>query len=86
MPDEDYHFYNSYLQLLSKSSVNYQNPELMLFTIIELVGATCYSCILYQQPVSLEEYKPYLHKSIDRILESFSESPSNTISETGHTI
>ena len=86
MPDEDYHFYDSYLQLLSKSSVNYQNPELMLFTIIELVGATCYSCILYQQPVSLEEYKPYLHKSIDRILESFSDSPGNTISETGHTI
>lgn len=86
MPDEDYHFYDSYLQLLSKSSVTYKNPELMLFTIIELVGATCYSCILYQQPVSLEEYKPYLHKSIDRILESFSEAPGNTISKTGHTI
>lgn len=86
MPDEDYDFYESYLQLLAKSNVTYKNPELMLFTIIELVGATCYSCILYQQPVSLEEYKPYLHKSIDRILESFSEDPGNTISKTGHTI
>lgn len=86
MPDENYHFYDSYLQLLAKSNVTYKNPELMLFTIIELVGATCYSCILYQQPVSLEEYKPYLHKSIDRILESFSEDPGNTISKTGHTI
>ncbi len=74
MPDEDYHFYESYLQLLSKNGVTYRNPELMLFTIIELVGATCYSCILYEQPVSMEEYKPYLHQAIDGILKGFSET------------
>lgn len=86
MPDEDYRFYDSYLQLLSKNSVTYRNPELMLFTIIELVGATCYSCILYQQPVSMEEYKPYLHKTIDGILKSFSQDSANTISAVHHTI
>jgi AcrR family transcriptional regulator len=72
MPDEDYHFYDSYLALLSEKGISYENAELMLFTIIELVGSTCYSCILYQQPVSLSEYKPYLHKAIDGILQSFS--------------
>ena len=84
--EDDFPFFQEYLNLLDQSDVQYDSPELLLFTIIELVGATCYSCILYQQPVSLEEYKPYLHKSIDRILESFSDSPGNTISETGHTI
>lgn len=73
MPDEDYHFYQSYLQLLEKSGKKYKEPELMLFTIIELVGATCYSCILYEQPVSIDEYKPYLKKVIEGILESFLE-------------
>lgn len=76
MPDEEYHFYKSYLDLLSQNDVTYCNPELMLFTIIELVGSTCYSCILYQQPVSLEEFKPFLHKSIDGILDAFSEKPT----------
>ena len=45
--------------------------ELMLFTILELVGSTCYSCILYQQPVSMEEYLPYLHQTIRQIFITF---------------
>nr|WP_294527434.1 TetR/AcrR family transcriptional regulator [uncultured Blautia sp.] len=71
--DEDYHFYQSFLDLLAHSGRTFQSPELVLFTIIELVGSTCYSCILYSQPVALEEYKPYLHNSIDALLDTFSE-------------
>lgn len=73
MPDEGYHFYQSYLDLLAKSGKNYKNPDILLFTIVELVGGSCYSCILYQQPVGLDEYRPYLHKSIDKIMETFVE-------------
>lgn len=73
MPDEDYHFYQSYLKLLEKSGEKYKEPELMLFTIIELVGASCYSCILYEQPVSIDEYKPYLRNAIKGIMDSFLE-------------
>lgn len=76
-PYEDYHFYQSYLNLLSQNGRTYPNPELLLFTIIELVGASCYSCILYQQPVSLEEYRPYLHKAIDGIMQASSEAPDS---------
>lgn len=71
MPDEGYHFYQSYLKLLEKTGKHYKNPELLLFTIIELVGSSCYSCILYQQPVGLAEYRPYLHQCIDKIMEAF---------------
>ncbi|MCI5901504.1 MAG: TetR/AcrR family transcriptional regulator [Blautia sp.] len=72
LPDEDYEFYQSYLELLAKYNRNFTNPKLMLYTIIELVGSTCYSCILFQQPASLSEYKPYLYRAINGILNEFS--------------
>lgn len=79
MPDEDYHFYQSYLDMLSKSRVTYENPELLLFTIIELVGSSCYSCILYQQPVPLVQYRPYLHASITAIMKTFEAAPDQPV-------
>lgn len=69
--DEEYPFYEHYLALLKKSGKAYSHEELMLFTIIELVSSTCYSCILYEQPVSMTEYKPFLYRSIQGILHSF---------------
>lgn len=71
--EEDYQFYQAYLDLLHQSDITYHSPELLLFTIIELVSSTSYSCILYSQPVCLSEYRPYLHKTIDCILQAFSE-------------
>ena len=47
---------------------NYSNPEMTLFTIIELAGTTCFNSIIYNIPVSIEEYKPYLYKIIRNIL------------------
>ncbi len=80
MPDDEYNFYQSYLDMLAQNGLHYKNPELLLFTIIELVGATCYSCILYQQPVSMTEYRPYLHKTISGIMKTFSQD--NTLCST----
>lgn len=71
MPDDEYNFYQSYLNLLAQNGLHYKNPELLLFTIIELVGSTCYSCILYQQPVPMTEYRPYLHTTISGIMKTF---------------
>jgi AcrR family transcriptional regulator len=71
VPDRNFRFYEMYLNLLKKTGRNFSNPEMMLFTIIELVSSTCYSCILYEQPASMEEYKPYLHKAIRGIIQSF---------------
>ena len=72
IPDEDRAFYEAYLELLEKDEASYEHPDMMLFSVIELASSTCYSCILYQQPVSLNEYLPYLHRSIDGILDSYS--------------
>lgn len=69
--DDDFPFFQEYLNLLDQSDVQYDSPELLLFTIIELVSSTSYSCILHSQPVSLAEYRPYLHRTIDCILQAF---------------
>ncbi len=71
--DESREFYSYYLELVRKSSITDAEAELLLFTILELVGSTCYSCILYEQPLPMDEYMPYLHRSIHHILLSFLE-------------
>ena len=42
-----------------------------IFTIMELVGSTCYSVILEGEPADLDSFRPYLHRSIRAILDSF---------------
>ncbi len=46
----------------------FANPEMTLFTIVELAGATCFNSIMYDIPVPIEEYKPYLYRIIRGIL------------------
>ena len=73
VPDEDVPFNRYYAEQIANFQVHCPEPELMLFTVIELVGSACYSCILYQQPVSMQEYLPYLHRSIRAILGAYTE-------------
>lgn len=67
IPEESRQFFDRYMELLEESNIQCDEPELMLFTITELVGSTCYNCILLKQPVSMEEYLPYLHEAIHHI-------------------
>ncbi len=57
--------------VLDRTGEQVDNLLLLMYTIIELVGGTCYSVILENDPVTLAEYKPYLYKSICSIIESF---------------
>ena len=66
-------FYDHYKTALKKYNIDCPTPELLLFTIIELIGSTSYNCIHNSQPVSMEEYLPYLHKSLHHILLAFTE-------------
>ena len=43
--------------------------EVVVYTIIELVSSTCHSVILEQDPVDIEQYKPYLYQIIRGIVE-----------------
>ena len=69
--EEEIQFYDHYRNSLVKYNVNCENPDLLLFTLIELISSTSYNCILHEKPVSMEEYKPYLHKSLKKVYEVF---------------
>lgn len=59
---------DTFLSLMEKSEYRYQNPELVMYLIIELVSGASYNAILYREPVSLEELKPSLYRTIRQIL------------------
>lgn len=67
--DDDVNLIEVYDRLLETSPCSFADPEVMLFMIIELVSSTCYSAILYKEPCTLEELKPYLYDSIRAIVE-----------------
>ncbi len=73
LPNEDIPFYKFYIERMAKHDFHCKQPELMLFTILELVGSVCNSCILYKQPLPMEEYLPYLHMSIKAIMKAYAE-------------
>ncbi len=65
---EDMNFYEGYHMMLDSSGRKFDNPDLMLFMIVELVGGCCYQVILHEKPVTLEELKPRLYDAIRDII------------------
>lgn len=66
--DKEIDFYNIYTRLLNREDCKIKDPEIMLFMIIELISSTCYSSILYSEPVGIEELKPYLFATLRDII------------------
>lgn len=50
------------------SGLRFKDPEVMLFMIIELLSSTCYSSILYGEPLPIGDLKPYLYDAIRAII------------------
>ena len=67
---EDVDFGEVYRKMIEESELEFQDPEVMLFLIIELVGSTGYSSIMYNDPVSLNDLKPHLEKTVRNIIET----------------
>ncbi|MDE6961498.1 MAG: TetR/AcrR family transcriptional regulator [Lachnospiraceae bacterium] len=63
-----------YEQLIARSGCRFENPEIIIYLVIELVAGTSYNAILYQDPADIEELKPYLHTMIRRIVEDFDQA------------
>ena len=64
----DSEFLSVYRRVVELSNKKYRDPELLLYMIIELVSSCCYSVILYEEPVSLDELKPSLYQTIRDML------------------
>ena len=65
--DSEVDFYDIYHSMFGDEG-RFENPEVMVFMIIELVGSTCYSAILYGEPVGIDELKPYIFRTIREIM------------------
>lgn len=62
-------FYDAYIELVEAAPEQYDNPQVMLFTIVELVAGACHSCILYNEPLTMTEYKPFLYRTVHNIIQ-----------------
>lgn len=60
-----------YSSMIKESGLNISDPEVMLFLIIELVGSTGYSSIMYDDPVSLNDLKPHLETTVRSIIKQY---------------
>ena len=68
--DDDIDFRNIYDAMLADAPYDIVQPEVMIFMIVELVSSTCYSSILYNEPVDIGELKPYLYICINNIIDT----------------
>ena len=68
MTDDDVDFSEVYQKMIEESDLKLRDPEVMLFMIIELVGSTGYSSIMYSDPVSLDDLKPHLEETVRGII------------------
>ena len=67
--DEVLDFKTFFMNIIEKEQIPIDNPELMIFTIVELINSTCHNVILMDEPVTYSDYKPYLFRTIRLIIE-----------------
>ncbi len=56
--------YTLFIKGIEENHIELENPEVTLFMIIELVSSTCFNSILYDEPLPINEFKPYLYDTI----------------------
>lgn len=60
--------YQLFIKGVKENHIPLKNPEVTLFMIIELVSSTCFNSILYNEPLPIKEYKPYLYETIRSLI------------------
>ncbi len=68
--DDGVDCYDIYGAVFQEDDDRYENPEIMVYMIIELVSSACYNAILVGQPVPIEELKPYIFRTVRQIMQS----------------
>ncbi len=71
MTNDDVDFGEVYRRMIEEAEMKFSDPEMMLFLIIELVGSTGYSSIMYSDPVSLQDLKPHLEQTVKDIINQY---------------
>lgn len=60
--------FNDLYHIMFGDERQFDNPKVMVYMILELVGSTCYSAILYSEPVGIEELRPYLLRTVRAVM------------------
>lgn len=55
-------------RLRAGEELKFKNKDVLVYMIVELVSSTCYSAILYNEPVSIEELKPYIFEIVREMI------------------
>lgn len=58
-----------FLKGIADNNIKIKNPDVTLFMIIELVSSTCFNSILYKNPLPIDEFKPYLFSTIEKLIQ-----------------
>ena len=59
---------NLFQKGIEENNIKLENPDVTLFMIIELVSSTCFNSILYDNPLPIDEFKPYLFTTIRKLI------------------
>ena len=68
MDDNDIKVRELFVNGIKEFNPSIDNPDVILFMIIELTSSTCFSSIMNKEPLPIKEYKPYLYKTIKDML------------------
>ena len=60
--------YPLFLKGIKEQNIKLKNPDVTLYMIIELVSSTCFNSILYNEPLPIEQYKPFLYDAIRKLM------------------
>ncbi len=71
--------YELYVSVFKDCSQKYKNTEILVYMIIEFVISTSYSAILYGEPASLKDLKPYLYDTIRAMMKAQEIAPDNSL-------
>lgn len=55
-------------RLGTNEELKFKNKDVLVYMIVELVSSSCYSAILYNEPVSIEELKPYIFETVKEMI------------------
>lgn len=68
--NSDREIYNHFLELVAADVYEYKDVDVMLFTIVELAGSAGYNSMMYEEPIPIDDYKPFLYRTVRLIIKS----------------
>ena len=68
--NSDREIYNHFLELVAADDYEYKDVDVMLFTSVELAGSAGYNSMMYEEPIPIDDYKPFLYRTVRLIIKS----------------